>query len=1046
MAKSAIATEYIQLAASADGIGKSINSALNGVGSTAGSSFAAGLGSTIGNAAFKAAEVTGAALKNFAQSTIETGALFDSSMSQVAATLGYSVEELNKDGSEAQQTYQKLSEFAQEMGRTTKFTASESAEALNYMALAGYDAETSMEMLPNVLNLAAAGTMELGRASDMITDSQTAFGISLERTSQMVDEMAKAASTGNTSVEQLGDAFLTVGGLASELNGGMTTLADGTEITMDGVQELEVALTAMANAGIKGSEAGTHMRNMLLKLSDPTSSGTKALKDMGVAVYDETGKMKSLTEIVGGLNDAMSTMTQQEKIAAISDLFNTRDVASAEALMAAFSDTIVKCGDNVYSLAEAQGLFGDAIYDSSQGFEIVENDWNDIAAAITDAQGAAENMADVQLDNLAGDVTLFNSALDGMKIAISNDVSPALRDFVRFGTDGISRLTAAFSEGGLEGAMTELGSVISEGLALAVEKAPDIMNAAFSLLKSLTEAVMKNLPMIQKTGMRLLVDLVNGITENIPTIVPALVQTVVSITQILLENLPTLLSSVNDMIWQLSDSILNDGLPILLEALPSLIDGIVNFVVAGIPLIINTSFQIIEALMSHLPEIISALVTMIPQIILSLAAAVIENFPAIQEALMRLSYEVLSFAPMLIVEIVKAVPLIIAGINKAIKENWPKIKQAAVDLFKHFMEGPSDSSVTGKIALAIGGFFANIIGEITGWFGNVKEEFVSGISGAIDAFTEFGEEIMAAVEEFFRPAVETIISIWSWFDETFGPLLDALQNLVGACFEYIYSIAVSIWTSIKDFIIDTIWNPISSFVSTCIDGIKNFVEAGFNFIKEKIFTPLQAVWEKVQEVWQNVSDKFTEVINAVHDFVAEKFEAIRSKIEEPLENAKNKVSEIFSSIRDTIKEIVENALNWGKDLVSNFVKGMTDNMPKLTDKVNEFAGNIRDRSHFSKPDKGPLADFDTYAPDMMKMFAQGIKDNENVVTTQIDRSFDFGSRMVSNYQPALATAGAGGESTPIILNLTLPVQIGQKRVETIVMDAINLQNYISGGR
>lgn len=1046
MAKSAIATEYVQLAASADGIGKSINNALKGVGGNAGSSFAAGFGSVMGNVAFGAAKATGAALKNFAQSTIETGSLFDSSMSQVAATLGYSVAELNKDGSEAQQTYQKLSEFAQEMGRTTKFTAAESAEALNYMALAGYDAETSIEMLPNVLNLAAAGSMDLARASDMITDSQTAFGISLDRTSQMVDEMAKAASTGNTSVEQLGDAFLTVGGLAKELNGGMTTLADGTVITMDGVQELEVALTSMANAGIKGSEAGTHMRNMLLKLSDPTSSGVKALNEMGVAVYDAEGNMRSLTDIMGGLNEAMGEMTQQEKISTISDLFNTRDVASAEALMAAFSDTIVKCGDDFYSLAEAQELFGDAIYDSSQGYEIIENDWNKIAAAITDADNAAENMAGTQLDNLAGDMTLFNSALDGAKLAISNDVTPSLRDFVQFGTDGISRLTSAFKEGGLEGAISELGSVISEGMALAMEKAPEIMNAAFSLLKSLSMALMQNLPLITQTGLSILIDLVNGITSNISTVAPMLVQTLVSVAQILIDNLPILLSGVIDLVRQLSISMTQDGLPILAAALPGLITGIVNFALGFSSEFTQLVFDVIDIILSEFPAIAMQICAELPTILTGIISALSSYGPELTGAILDLTIQSLVIIPIIASELAAAIPTIFKSLKDGFRKNLPIIKEVGMTTFEAFIKTMTSSKIISEAITGVGEFFGNILGAISLWFTEIRDEFVSGITVAIDAFTEFGEEIMSAVEEFFRPAVEEIITIWSWFDDTFGPLLDALQNLVEACFEYVYSIAVKIWTNIKNYIVDTIWNPMVSLVQTCVENLKSFVESGFLFIKEKIFIPLQAVWEKVQEVWQNVKGKFEEVILAIHDYVAEKFEAIRMKIEEPLVNAQNKVSEIFGSIKDTIKKVVDDALQWGKDLVGNFVRGITENVPGLTDAVDNMAKNVRDRTHFSKPDKGPLADFDTYAPDMMKLFAKGIRDNTNVVLGQVERSFDFGSRMATNLQPAAATVGGYAEGTPIVVNLTLPVNIGQKRVETIVMDAINLQNYISGGR
>lgn len=359
----------------------------------------------------KAVNAVTGALGGMVGGVVEAGKTFDSSMSQVAATMGKSVSEI-----------QDLRDFAQEMGAKTAFSASQAADALNYMALAGYDSTKSMQMLPNVLNLAAAGGFDLARASDMVTDTQTAFGISMERTTQMVDEMAKAASTGNTSVEQLGDAFLTVGGLAQELNGGFVTLADGTRKPVDGVQELEIALTAMANAGVKGSEAGTHMRNMLLKLSDPASEGTKALESMGVSVFDLNGNMRSLSDIFGDLDKSMSGMTQEKKIQTIADLFNTRDLASAEAILGAVGD-----------------------------------DWNKIGAAILDAGGAAQQMANTQLDNLEGDMTLFKSALEGLQISISDNFSGPMRAAVEIGTAGLTALTDM------------------------VKKAGDVFNGAFDL-------------------------------------------------------------------------------------------------------------------------------------------------------------------------------------------------------------------------------------------------------------------------------------------------------------------------------------------------------------------------------------------------------------------------------------------------------------------------------------------------------------------------------------------------------------------------------------
>lgn len=206
---------------------------------------AEGFRGAVGGAVSKVAGATkaamiagGTAVAGFGMSATKTAMNFDSSMSQVAATMGYGVDELNTAGSEAANTYQTLSEFAQEMGAKTKFSASESADALNYMALAGYKADESMQMLPNVLNLAASGNMDLADASDMVTDAQSALGLRMDETTQLVDKMAAAASNSNTSVAQLGSAILTVGGTAKTLAGGTT--------------ELSTALGLLADNGIKG--------------------------------------------------------------------------------------------------------------------------------------------------------------------------------------------------------------------------------------------------------------------------------------------------------------------------------------------------------------------------------------------------------------------------------------------------------------------------------------------------------------------------------------------------------------------------------------------------------------------------------------------------------------------------------------------------------------------------------------------------------------------------------------------------------------------------
>lgn len=313
------------------------------------------LGSFVGTMTKAAAAAIGVATTAavaFAKSAVDAGMQFDTAMAQVAATMGTTVDQIGD-----------LRDFAMEMGSKTKFSATEAAGALNYMALAGYDAETSMAMLPNVLNLAAAGAMELQDASDMVTDAQSALGLTLDQTSDMVDQMAKASSKTNTSVSQLGEAILTVGGTAQYMAGGTA--------------ELNSVLGVLADNGIKGSEGGTHLRNILLKLSAPTADATALLKKLGVQAFDAEGNMRSFSEIFPELNAAMANLTDQEKLDAMSTLFNSRDIASATALLNTTTER-----------------------------------WEELGEAITDSAGAAEQMANTQLDNLAGDITLFKSALE----------------------------------------------------------------------------------------------------------------------------------------------------------------------------------------------------------------------------------------------------------------------------------------------------------------------------------------------------------------------------------------------------------------------------------------------------------------------------------------------------------------------------------------------------------------------------------------------------------------------------------------------------------
>ena len=308
---------------------------------------------------------------------VKTAADFESAMSQVAATMGMTADEINNGSKE----FEKLEQAAKDMGSTTQFSASEAAEALNYLALAGYDVDKSIETLPQILNLAAAGGLELATASDMVTDAMSALGSTAGSTESFVDKMAKTSQKSNTSVAQLGEAILTVGGTAKVLSGGVT--------------ELNTCLGILADNGIKGAEGGTALRNMILSLSSPTDTAAGLMEKLGLKVFDAEGNMRPLNDTFGDLNTILSTMSDSEKTEVLSTIFNKTDLKSANALLA-------NCGDR---------------FDELSGY-------------IDDSKNAAANMAETMNNNLNGQLTALKSALEGILIEIGNALLPAIKNIV----------------------------------------------------------------------------------------------------------------------------------------------------------------------------------------------------------------------------------------------------------------------------------------------------------------------------------------------------------------------------------------------------------------------------------------------------------------------------------------------------------------------------------------------------------------------------------------------------------------------------------------
>lgn len=320
------------------------------------------------------------ALKDLARETLEAGMSFEAAMSQVEAVSGATGEDLEQ-----------LTAKAEEMGAKTKFSATQSAEAFNYMAMAGWKTEDMLSGIEGIMNLAAASGEDLATTSDIVTDALTAMGYSAKDSGKLADVMAAASSNANTNVSMMGQTFQYAAPIVGALGYSM--------------EDTAVQIGLMANAGIKGEKAGTALRSVLTRLSAPPKECAQALADLGIELTDSNGKMKSLDGVMGELRKAFANMSETEQTA------TAKHIAGQEAM---------------------SGLL--AIVNAAPA------DYKKLKKAVEGSSGAAQKMADTMNDNVQGAMTIFKSQVEGVQISLFKKLEPALRSAIKAASDMVSKV------------------------------------------------------------------------------------------------------------------------------------------------------------------------------------------------------------------------------------------------------------------------------------------------------------------------------------------------------------------------------------------------------------------------------------------------------------------------------------------------------------------------------------------------------------------------------------------------------------------------------
>lgn len=475
---------------------------------------------------------------------------FEAAMSKVSSISGATGNDL-----------QSLTDKAKEMGATTKFSATESAEAFQYMAMAGWDTKSMLDGIDGIMNLSAADGLDLATTSDIVTDALTAFGLSAKDSTHFADVLATASSSANTNVSMLGESFKYVAPLAGSMN--------------YSIEDVSLALGLMANASVKGSMAGTSLKTALSNLASPTKSMASEMSKLGISMTDSNGNALGLRDIIIQLREKFGKLSETEKAATASTLFGKEAMSGMLAIINA-SDA----------------------------------DFNKLTDNISNADGAAKQMADTLNDNLKGDITIAKSALEGFGITIYETLDTDLRSAVQLGTKYIDELSKAFTDGGLQGAVKTAGDIFGEIATKAAENAPKMIDSALQFIDSFANGIRDNSSRLLNAGRSIVQAIIEGII-NFAGYGSELIDGAVAI----IENLILAISANESELLKAGESIIDsivNGIVNLANNAGTVVRGVVALIHSFIKSVKNNKDKLLTAAKEIVKAITDGLVSLLP--------------------------------------------------------------------------------------------------------------------------------------------------------------------------------------------------------------------------------------------------------------------------------------------------------------------------------------------------------------------------------------------------------------------------------------------------
>ena len=845
--------------------------------------------------------------------SVKTAANFEAGMSKVQAISGASTADMKR-----------LSDMAKHMGATTKFSASESAEALSYMGMAGWKTDQMISGLPGVMNLAAASGENLGTVSDIVTDSITAFGLTANDTARFVDVLAATATNSNTNVGLMGETFKYAAPIAGALG--------------YSVEDTALAVGLMANAGIKGSQAGTALRGALTRLSAPTAEVKKGMQMLGLNIKDLQGM--TLDQKLQTLRGAFAGLDESQKVQAASLLFGKQAMSGMLAIINAS-----------------------------------ESDYNNLKNAINNSTGAAKSMAEVMENNLKGSVTKLKSALEGAGIAIGEILAPKIKVVI----DKITELVSAFTQ--LDPSTQRL--IVNIGLVVAAI-GPMLMIISkaittFNKLKTAYGAVKTGIKAFQllTTKARLAFTLIRFIAaESLSSIAPMFAKVGVAAkgafaliaahpfvaiavaaavaVGLIIANWDKIGPRVAE-VWEQVKSNASDTWAELQAECSSIADGI------------KGAFEGIK-------DFFGTLWTGITEGVTTAKAGIVEAWSGLTDSLSA------------VWESVKAgIVAAWQGIGTAVGETVGTMKEYVMTTLQNI--APELSGIWNGVKSVTQGAWDFIKNVVIGAALVILQAITGDLSGAADSARQIWDNLKKATQQVWDGMKQIISNTLKAIAKVAAQVTNDIKNKIQQAWENIKSKTQSVWDGIKTAI-QTAWNNIKQTVTTAMEAVKTAIQTGWENAKQTVTTAMENIKNTIKTGWENAKQTAKTAVDNIKSAVQSGFTNVVNTVKTKVNEIPGAVKGGFTRAISQAKSACSQAVGVGRQLVNGFINGVKAAAGRLAAAARSVVSGAIRAAKSALRIHSPSRVFRDIGWYTVKGLAVGLEDNADMAAKAMDRVID----------------------------------------------------------